>query len=219
MEVQGWTALLTVPAAIGIAAIAPMLVPILLGDAWRDAIPLMEILALAGLLASWRTNTGYVLLAVGKSGLATVMIAAKFMLLVPSLIFGTIYFGAEGAAWAMLATSVVMLPVAHGFVIPILHVRSTEYLGVLWRPVLAATAMAVLLSQYLEWSQLAFPAHAAALVLASMIVLGIVIYAGSIGLLWAVSGFPDSAEAHVLKAILKTFGRLRAGTRTDSDGM
>jgi lipopolysaccharide exporter len=219
LEVQGWTALLTVPAAIGIAAIAPMLVPLLLGDAWRGAIPLMKILAFAGLLASWRTNTGYVLLAVGRSGLVTVMIAVKFIVLVPALVVGTIYFGAEGAAWAMLATSVVMLPVAHGFVIPILRARSKDYLRILWRPALATAAMAFLLAQYLEWSQHAFPAQATVWLLASTVVLGVLIYTASIGLLWAVSGFPDSAEARILKVILRTLGRMRAGARIDSDGV
>src|SRR6266850_3841913 len=93
LDVLGLTALLTAPAAVGIATIAPLLIPLLLGDAWGEVVPLMEILALSGLLVSLRTNAGYVFLALGKSELVTVMTAVRFAIAVPALVVGTLYFG------------------------------------------------------------------------------------------------------------------------------
>ena len=215
LDVLGLTALLTAPAAFGIAAVAPLLIPLLLGDAWRDAVPLMEILALSGLLVSLRTNTGYVFLALGRSKLLTVMTAMRFAVGVPALVFGTIYFGAKGAAWTILGTSIVMLPVTHCFMRRILSIRWAEHGNVLWRPAVAAIGMALLVRKYLAWTEHGFAANNAALALASAVVLGIAVYVSFTGLLWALAGFPQSAEARVVSALRSFLGSLRGNTRTE----
>jgi len=204
LGVLGLTALLTAPAAVGIAAVAPLLVHLLLGDTWAEAVPLMEILALSGLLVSLRTNAGYVFLALGRSELLTVMTAVRFAVAVPALVVGTIYFGTKGAAWTILGTSIVMLPVTHWFMHRVLQIRWTEHASVLWRPAVAAAGMYLLVREYLEWTEHDFTASNAVPALASAIVLGIAVYVLFMGLLWAVSGFPQSAENRVLTA-LNTF--------------
>jgi len=209
LDVLGFTALLTAPGALGIAAVAPLLVPLLLGDAWREAVPLMMILAVAGLLASLRTNAGYIFLALGRSVLLTVMTAVRFAVVVPALVFGTIYFGAKGAAWTILGTSILMLPVTHYFMHHVLRVRWAEQGNVLWRPAVAATGMYLLVREYLAWTGQALAAGDAILALASAVGLGIAAYVSFTGLLWAVSGFPQSAEARVVAALYGLLGRLR----------
>ena len=201
---------MTTPAAVGVAAVAPLLVPLLLGDAWRDAVPLTEILALSGLLASLRTNANYVFLALGRSKLVTMITTVRFALVVPALVLGTVYFGAKGAAWTILGTSIVMFPVTHWFMHRILGVRWARLGSVLWRPTVAATCMAFLVREYLAWMEHSWAANGAVLALASAVVLGIAAYISFSGLLWAVSGFPQSAEAHALSALDRFFGSLRA---------
>jgi O-antigen/teichoic acid export membrane protein len=209
LEVLGLTALLTTPAAVGIAAVAPLLVPLLLGDAWIEAVPLMKILAFSGLLVSLRTNAGYVFLALGRSELQAAITAVRFGVGVPALVFGTIYFGTEGAAWTILGTSIVMLPVTHGFMHRVLRVRWAEHGGVLWRPAVAAVGMYLLVMEYLAWTEHGFAASHAVLALASAVGLGIATYVSFAGLLWAASGFPQSAEARVVTALVSLLGRLR----------
>ena len=126
LEVIGLTALLMVPAAVGIAAIAPALIPVLLGDAWLQTIPLIEILALSGLLIALRTNIQYVFFALGRSELGTVMHMVSLFLLVPLLILGTLTLGASGAAWAVLATSIAVLPLAYFLLSRLLAVRWSD---------------------------------------------------------------------------------------------
>jgi O-antigen/teichoic acid export membrane protein len=212
LEVLGLTALLTAPVAFGIASVAPLLVPLLLGDAWREAVPLMEILALSGLLVSLRTNAGYVFLALGRSELLTVMNAVRFALVVPALVLGTVYSGAKGAAWAILGTSIVMLPVTHYFMHRVLRIRWAEHASVLWRPAVAATGMYLLVREYLAWTEHGFAANYAVLALASAVVLGIAVYVSFTGLLWAVSGFPQSAENRVVTALDTFLNSLRRKT-------
>jgi O-antigen/teichoic acid export membrane protein len=219
LDVLGLTALSTAPVAVGIAAVAPLLVPLLLGDAWREAVPLMEILALSGLLASLRTNAGYVFLALGRSKLVTVMTAVRFGVVVPALVFGTIYFGAKGAAWTMLGTSIVLLPVTHYYMHGVLRIRWTEHGSVLWRPAVAASGMGLLVREYLAWMEHGFAASNPVVALASAVVLGILAYVLFAGLLWAVSGFPQSAEVRFVNALDSFLGALRGkapATRTKS---
>jgi len=209
LDVLGLTALLATPAAVGIAAIAPQLIPLLLGDAWREAIPLMEILALSGLLTALRTNVGYVFLALGRSELLAVMTAVRFAIAVPALVFGTLYFGTVGAAWTILATSIVMFPVTHCFMHRVFRIRWSTHASVLWRPAAAAMVMAMLVRAFLSWTERGFAADNAVMALASAVALGVVIYISVLGLLWAVSGFPHSAEARVLSALKNFPGTLR----------
>jgi len=215
LGVLGLTALLTTPAAVGIAAVAPLLVPLLLGDAWAEAVPLMEILALSGLLVSLRTNAGYVFLALGRSELLTVMTAVRFAIAVPALVVGTIYFGAKGAAWTILGTSIVMLPVTHCFMRRALQIRWAEHGSVLWRPAIAALGMALLVREYLEWTEHGFTVNNGVPALASAVVLGITIYVLFTGLLWALSGFPQSAEARLVSALQTFLRSLRGEAETE----
>jgi lipopolysaccharide exporter len=216
LDVLGLTALFTTPAAVGIAAVAPLLVPLLLGDAWAEAVPLMEVLALSGLLVSLRTNAGYVFLALGRSELLTVMTAVRFAIAVPALVVGTIYFGAKGAAWTILGTSIVMLPVTHCFMRRALRIHWTEHGSVLWRPGIAAFGMALLVREYFEWTEHDFAASNAVLALASAVVLGIAVYFSLTGLLWALSGFPQSAEARVVSALQTFRVSLRGEAETEN---
>lgn len=212
LGVQGLTALSTAPVAVGIAAVAPLLVPLLLGEAWREAVPLLEILAVSGLLTSLRTNAGYVFLALGRSKLVTVMTAVRFAVVVPALVFGTIHFGAKGAAWTMLGTSIVLLPVTHCFMHRVLRIRWTEHGSVLWRPAVAAIGMGLLVREYLAWTELGFAASNPVVALASAVVLGILAYVLFTSLLWVVSGFPQSAEVRLVNALDSFLGTLRGKT-------
>jgi O-antigen/teichoic acid export membrane protein len=219
LDVLGLTALTTAPVAVGIAAVAPLLVPLLLGEAWREAVPLMEILALSGLFASLRTNAGYVFLALGRSRLVTVMNAVRFAVVVPALVFGTIYFGAKGAAWTMLGTSIVLLPVTHYYIHRVLRIRWTEHGSVLWRPAVAAFSMGLLVREYLSWTEHGFVASNPVAALASAVLLGVLAYVLFTGVLWAVSGFPQSSEVRLVNALNSFLGALWAktpATRTKS---
>jgi len=175
LDVLGLTALLTTPAAVGIAAVAPLLVPLLLGDAWAEAVPLMEILALSGLLVSLRTNAGYVFLALGRSELLTVMTAVRFAIAVPR-------WSSEpsiSVPKARLDDPRNIHRDAPGYAF--LHAPGSSHplaedASVLWRPAIAAFGMALLVREYLEWTEHDLTTSHAVPALASAVVLGIAVY-------------------------------------------
>jgi hypothetical protein len=135
------------------------------------------------------------------------MTAVRFGVIVPALVFGTIYFGTEGAAWTILGTSIAILPITHFFMHRVLRIRLAEHGSVLWRPAVAAIGMAWVVSEYLAWTEHGFAASHAALALASAVVLGIAVYVSFTILLWAASGFPQSAEARVSSTLQSFFGK------------
>lgn len=61
-----YTSLLAFPAFIGLAALAPELVPTLFGEQWTPSIPVMQVLALIGILQSVLFFNGSVMKAKGK---------------------------------------------------------------------------------------------------------------------------------------------------------
>jgi len=175
----------------------------------------MEILALSGLLVSLRTNAGYVFLALGRSELLTVMTAVRFAIAVPALVRRTLYFGAKGGG---LDDPRNIHRDAPGYAF--LHAPGSSHplaedASVLWRPAIAAFGMALLVREYLEWTEHDLTTSHAVPALASAVVLGIAVYILLTGLLWALSGFPQSAEARVVSALQDLPRSLRGEAETE----
>ena len=191
---MGMLALVAVPAATGIFAMAPYIVPILLGPKWLAGIPVMEILAFNGGLGLFHSSIGAVLIATGHpdrvtktTGLFVAVLLAMLALLVPG-------YGLRGAAYAMLTASILTTPVFLyqswcGIGIP-----ATVFFAAAARPVVAALAMAALLRCCLPvWT----PAMSTPVAIGWMvggIALGVAAYALGILLLWLAARRPAGAE-------------------------
>ncbi len=65
-EVTQYTSLLAFPVFIGLAILAPEVVPALFGDKWAPSVPVMQVLALIGILQSGLAFNGSVMRAFGK---------------------------------------------------------------------------------------------------------------------------------------------------------
>ena len=198
---MGMLALVAVPAALGIFAMAPYIVPVLMGPKWLDGVPVMEILAFSGALGLFHSSICAVLIATGHpdrvtktTGLFVAMLMALLALLVPS-------YGLRGAAFAMLTTSILTTPV-------FLHqgwrgvgVPATVFLSAAARPLLAALAMAALLRYCLpEWT----PAMSTPVAIGwtvGGIALGIATYVVGVLLLWLAAGRPAGAERALVERL------------------
>ena len=107
----GILSLIALPAAAGIFAVAPYLVPVALGQKWLAGVPLMEILAFNGGLLLIHSSICTALIAVGHpdrvvktNAVYVVMLLSLLVLLVPRL-------GLHGAAYAALTASILCTPV------------------------------------------------------------------------------------------------------------
>jgi O-antigen/teichoic acid export membrane protein len=197
----GILSLIALPAAAGIFAVAPYLVPVALGQKWLAGVPLMEILAFNGGLLLIHSSICTALIAVGRpdrvvktNAAYVVMLLGLFLLLVPRL-------GLPGAAYAALMTSILSTPIYLWQVRRTVGVFPSEFLRAVMRPIGAAIVMALVVRSVLpEWTEQMASLKALAWLLAG-IVIGIMTYFCAILLLWLAAGRPDGAERVVLAQI------------------
>jgi O-antigen/teichoic acid export membrane protein len=107
----GILALLVVPTCVGIAAVAPVLVPLLFGADFADAVPVATVLLIAAGVSAVATTTTHLIYSTGK--IAALLISNAFGL-VGTIALGFLVipqFGLMGAAWsrALVQVSVVAI--------------------------------------------------------------------------------------------------------------
>lgn len=207
-------AVIAVPAAVGIFAVAPLAFPTLLGSKWLDGVPLIEILAINGGLLLFHSSICAVIVASGHpdrvavtNGLYVFVLLALFAIAIPG-------YGLRGAAFAALSTSVVCTPAYLWQVRRSVGVPSSIFVGALARPAIAATIMAVAVRWVLPvWA----PGLATAVSvgwLAAGIALGIVCYVSAISVLWVASGRPAGAERAIFDSLKARYAKFAAGRRS-----
>lgn len=202
LKVISSIALFSIPAGVGIFAVADLLVPAALGWKWLAAIPLIQILAVHGVIKAVQTNITYVYLALNRPRLITLVWAAQAVVMVALLIPAVKYFGVIGASCAYLATGIAMIPVNQGMVARCLNLGWTTFCRQLVRPFLASLVMAAAVLAIK--SQLVLH-HGATfeyvLALALCVSIGAITYAITLYLLWRLAKSPHGPEHY-------GFGRL-----------
>ncbi len=194
--------LFALPAGTGIAVSADLLVKVVFGDKWLEAIPLIKILSFYGVFTALQTNTVYVYLAIGKPRLITYISILYIIILLPTLLWMIINMGAIGAAWAYFGTALLMLPVYFTVISRHLNISISLFFKKVWRPLVASAIMYTSVHLFLTTDILP-----EMLMLFSAIAIGAISYTLSIILLWNASSRPTGAEHVILE---KVFPRLPA---------
>lgn len=207
LDVISLIALIAIPAAAGIAATSDLLVIVLLGEKWVAAAPLISILGLSGAIMAMETNIGSVYMALGKPKILTMLFGFYVAILVPLLTYLTIEFGAIGAAWACLIASVINIPVYYTVMFNTLEMRAPLFLKMVWRPVISAVVMYIMVRNYTHSLAVGLESIASVPYLLSAVMLGLAIYLGCLTLLWLVSGKPTGAETVALNELTKRFNQ------------
>jgi lipopolysaccharide exporter len=190
--------LLSLPAAFGIAAIAPLLVPVFLGANWLDAIPLIQILAVFGALAAIQNNNGPALLALGKPHVVTGLGILSGVLFLPTLIVLTMWYGVMGAAWANLIITFVMIPTGYTYIFRALDLRTYHIIREIWRPIVATAVMATIVHWYVTEIASGTGLSMQIMHLLAAMLIGFITYLVATLALWQISGRPLGAEQHIL---------------------
>jgi O-antigen/teichoic acid export membrane protein len=205
LRLIGFTALLVMPAGVGLSLVAQPLVALAFGSGWDQAVPVLRILAIASTLLvlghlSQHLLSAYALLGrltgitLFAAGLRIVLLAA----LIPS-------WGLTGAAYAA-ALSIV---VEHSAIIAVatrrLRITVHRLAAHVWRPLFATIVMtAALPAMGLGWNSKTDLIATAGF--------GAFIYGACLGVAWIASGRPRGAEADALatvRRLLRRQSRLR----------
>jgi len=152
LDVTGVIAAIALPAAIGIAAVAQVLVPVVLGEKWAHTIPLIEILAIYGAVGCLLTNVGPLFNAMARPQLMTYLQILGLMTLLPAVYYLSKEMGVVGAGWAFLLTTFISTPVTIYVVMRLLDFRLSALISIVWRPILAACLMYWIVSRFISSS-------------------------------------------------------------------
>jgi O-antigen/teichoic acid export membrane protein len=199
-------ALVSIPAGIGIAATADLLVPVLLGSKWMAAVPLIEILALFGAIGAVQSPIGTALIALGKPNVVALLSLSSIVVMLPLAIFLTGAEGPVGMAKALLGSSALFLPLTYGIAARYVGLTISDIISIFFRPAVAALAM------YFGVKSFTSAVMAGAdtigdqsIVLGAAVVLGATIYSAIVTIVWLIGGRPDGAERYVLDLLKSRF--------------
>ncbi len=179
------------PAGIGVASLAEVLVPVVLGSKWLASVPLVQYLALAGVLIAISSNTGSVFMAMGRPRISTMMGLLRVFMLIPMIFWLSAESGLDGVAQAILVTAVVTFIVSNGFIYVGLKIPIKSIGRIYIRPLSASLLMAMCV----HWGLLMLSQfHNGVVALMTLVLLGVLSYTLSTMLLWWLTGCADGPE-------------------------
>jgi O-antigen/teichoic acid export membrane protein len=197
-KVYSFTALMTVPAVVGIGLVADPLVRIFLGATWIAAIPLIEVLVFAQ--AIWLNfSTFYsVYVAVGQQRVMAYSAVLTLGLVIPGITTAVWYFGTIGAAYAQVGVACVIFAANVFWLRRILDISLGDFISHIGRPIIAAGVMAaavIACDQF--WLMTQIPPEPLPKLLV-LVATGCIAYAFSILTFWYISGRPAGGETIAL---------------------
>ena len=189
---------------VGLACVAELVVPLVLGPKWLTTIPVMRWLALLGATTAIILVLEVPLWVADRTKLSALITWIELVILLPLVYLATVRWGVEGAAASRVLVSVLMLPVAA------LALRSACGVGLL--PLVKAVLRAALAGGLMAAAIVGTPSAqgSVALALALKVILGGLVYTLTLWALWRLAGRPEGPEASTLQWIQRTLRRRTA---------
>jgi O-antigen/teichoic acid export membrane protein len=193
LDILSLTLLVGLPVACGLAFVAPSAVRVLLGPAWAETAPVIQIIAFGAFANAVAANTAFVLLTAGRPNLNTCLSGLTLAALVALLVWMTATHGIKGAATAFTLTAFAALPIHLLVLRRLIGVRLRDIAPRAWRSLLAAALMCLAL-----WPVVPdVPPHSLPGALYALLMgmaVGCSVYIAAISALWVASGRPASTE-------------------------
>ena len=202
-KVLGVTVVIALPMAFGIAAVSDLLVLSFFGEKWGDAAPVLEVLALAGVVMVIRGPFWPVLLARGKPRAQSAVTIVDVCIVVPLSIFLVPSYGPVGVAIAVLTSALLTFPLLFSAVRREIDLTFRSIVAQIWRP-LAASLVMYLFVKRAQDMQLADGDYGL-IELFFCVFCGTLLYTIGLALLWWTSGRPDSTEFKVLQKVIAKY--------------
>lgn len=208
LKVIASIALVALPAGIGIVSVAELLVPAALGWKWIDAIPIIQILAIYGIIKALQTNISYIYLVLGMTKRITLIMAIQVLIQTSAMVPAIYAYGVQGAAWSYLGTSILLIPLNQYLVAECLSLSATRFCRELVRPLVASLAM--MATVLAIKSQLVLRHETLDYVLALLLCVasGALVYVTVMYILWRMARQPGGAEEFAFRRMQGVLGKM-----------
>lgn len=194
--------LLGLPVTIGMAVVAPLIVPVLLGENWLGVVPVIQVLAANSTTYILYSNSHIAFLVLNRPEITTYLSTVRTVMLVPALFVLVPGYGAEGAAWAMAGANAVTIAIDYGVVLRMVDWKLRQIVAITWRSVVGVIGMAVCV-QFAYAQLLVEPQLPTVVQLLVCVSLGAASYSLIVLTLWWLSGRPAHAEAYAIRMARK----------------
>jgi O-antigen/teichoic acid export membrane protein len=208
LNVLSMIALFTLPAGLGIALVAEPMVVVMLGEKWREAIPMVQILALSGVIMALQNNASVIYNAMGKPQYMTVIsLLHVVVLFFPLLILLLRKHGILGIAEAYFCSNLIIWPINYSIALKLVKARFQDVILVLWRPIAASILM------FYGTERISLLLKSVGLIsntvgyLALLVFSGAIIYCFCIISFWWISRCPKGSESFLINKISKCLFR------------
>jgi lipopolysaccharide exporter len=197
--------LLTLPIVVGTFLTAPQVVMLVLGSQWTDAVPLLKLLSIAGTVGLLSVGAVHVYWAIDRARIETFVEAfwvTTLLLLVLLLVPAR---GVTGAADAVIATNLALLPVTMYLLRRYAAVSLRQTAARTWRTVLGCGAMLLVVTALAgDWRpEDGSEAFAQLLIMA---LVGATTYVAVVAGAWWAAGRPDGPERALVSLVATRIG-------------
>ena len=200
--------MISLPIAVGTAAVAPEIIRLLLGPRWEGAQVVLQWLAVGAAFSVMIANTHYVYWALGHTKVVAGLSAAGAAIVVPATIICSHLAGYAGIAFAFAIASALLVPITFIVLRRLAGIGFGDLWPRVWRIVLGCAVMVAVL-----W--LVFGAsgpvevEAALRLLVAKIVAGAITYTAVVYLAWMACGRPESPERTLAGVVVRVVGRAK----------
>ncbi|MEA5465668.1 MOP flippase family protein [Leptothoe sp. PORK10 BA2] len=141
-KVTQYTSLVSFPAFIGMAILAPELIQALFGAEWMPSVPVMRILAFSGILQSVYQFNGTILLSIGKPSWNLGLQCLSMLCNITVFVF-LVHWGIVAVAIGLVIGGYVFSPIPLLLIKKIIHINLGRYLLQFLPPLISSAVMAI----------------------------------------------------------------------------
>ena len=194
LKIFAAAAFLLLPIGFGLAAIAPSFVPVVLGDKWGPAAPVLSIAAIYGAIAGLTSVLELPLLITGKERIAAFVAWAQVSLLFPAVFIATRYENLSYVAGARALIVFIGFLMILWIAARVLNSSMFRLVSSAWRSFAASAIMYMFIVQFIT------PVNAnSPITLLFTVLLGVAAYPLFMFTFWTLAGRPEGPESEIIR--------------------
>lgn len=191
------------PGMVGLSLVADQVVPVVLGEKWVAAIPMLRLLALAPIFVVWVSPLDPMAMAMDRTSIFLRQRLIEIVIKIPILIAMIWNYGVMGAVLGRLVTNMIMMVVTMGFVRQLCGLGILRQIVAPWRIAMSVAAMAAVVTLLPDGLRQSLSLFAVAVTVA----IGGLTYIAVLLTSWLLVGRPEGMETMVIGRVVKLIRR------------